>query len=151
MDWTQLDLDNPSEFLTTVVTKDSEVFNLGEFPEDFASPPGESIANNDGFGELTIPFTSIGGFSGEDFKVSLIPSSAVNPITEGFPTGLICGNSSGLSCNGSATLTVSYLADDGQGNGQSVPEPLTIFGSVTALGFGALFKREYSRRQKNSN
>lgn len=40
----------------------------------------------------------------------------------------------------------------GNGNGdvpKSVPEPLTILGSATALGFGALFKREHSRRQKN--
>lgn len=38
-----------------------------------------------------------------------------------------------------------------QPNPTPVPEPLTIFGSVTAFGFGAFFKREYSRRQKNSN
>jgi hypothetical protein len=30
----------------------------------------------------------------------------------------------------------------------TVPEPLTILGSVTALGFGTLLKREHSRRQK---
>jgi probable HAF family extracellular repeat protein len=29
-----------------------------------------------------------------------------------------------------------------------VPEPLTLLGSATALGFGTLFKREYSKRQK---
>ncbi len=29
-----------------------------------------------------------------------------------------------------------------------VPEPLTVIGSVTALGFGAYFKKEYSRKQK---
>jgi len=33
---------------------------------------------------------------------------------------------------------------------QSVPEPLTILGSATALGFGALLKREYSRKHKKS-
>jgi len=31
-----------------------------------------------------------------------------------------------------------------------VPEPLTIFGSATALGFGALLKREHSKKQKKS-
>lgn len=31
-----------------------------------------------------------------------------------------------------------------------VPEPLTILGSATALGFGALFKRQQSRKQKKS-
>jgi hypothetical protein len=29
-----------------------------------------------------------------------------------------------------------------------VPEPLTVLGSGVALGFGALFKKEYSRKQK---
>lgn len=40
------------------------------------------------------------------------------------------------------------------GGNQSVevqaPEPLTILGSATALGFGALFQREYSKRQKKT-
>lgn len=31
---------------------------------------------------------------------------------------------------------------------ETVPEPLTILGSSMALGFGALFKKEYSRKQK---
>jgi len=31
-----------------------------------------------------------------------------------------------------------------------VPEPLTIFGSGMALGFGALFKKEYSRKKKRA-
>ncbi|MEQ8970738.1 MAG: PEP-CTERM sorting domain-containing protein [Coleofasciculus sp. C1-SOL-03] len=33
---------------------------------------------------------------------------------------------------------------------EGVPEPLTILGSATALGFGALFKRQQSRKQKKS-
>lgn len=32
----------------------------------------------------------------------------------------------------------------------AVPEPLTILGSATALGFGALFKREHSKKQKKA-
>jgi len=32
----------------------------------------------------------------------------------------------------------------------ATPEPLTILGSVTALGFGGLLKREYSKKQKKS-
>ncbi|MBL1202460.1 MAG: PEP-CTERM sorting domain-containing protein [Nostoc sp. GBBB01] len=32
----------------------------------------------------------------------------------------------------------------------SVPEPSTIFGFATVLGFGAVFKRGYSRRQKKA-
>ncbi|MFP4124571.1 PEP-CTERM sorting domain-containing protein [Coleofasciculus sp.] len=33
---------------------------------------------------------------------------------------------------------------------EPVPEPLTILGSATALGFGALLKREHSRKQNKS-
>jgi hypothetical protein len=33
---------------------------------------------------------------------------------------------------------------------EPVPEPLTILGSATALGFGAFLKREHSRKQKKS-
>ena len=33
---------------------------------------------------------------------------------------------------------------------QIVPEPATILGSTTALGFGALLKRKHSRKQKKS-
>jgi hypothetical protein len=33
---------------------------------------------------------------------------------------------------------------------QPVPEPVTILGYATALGFGALFKREHSKRQKKA-
>jgi len=33
---------------------------------------------------------------------------------------------------------------------QAVPEPLTIVGSGLALGFGALFKKEYSKKQKKA-
>ena len=33
-------------------------------------------------------------------------------------------------------------------NADEVPEPLTILGSATALGFGALFKRAYSKRKQ---
>jgi len=33
---------------------------------------------------------------------------------------------------------------------ESVPEPLTILGSATAVGFGAFFKREHSKKPKKS-
>jgi len=35
-------------------------------------------------------------------------------------------------------------------NVQAVPEPLTIMGSGLGLAFGALFKKEYSRKQKKA-
>jgi hypothetical protein len=36
------------------------------------------------------------------------------------------------------------------GDGERVPEPLTILGSASALGFIPLFKKAYLRRQKKS-
>ncbi|MEQ8537772.1 MAG: PEP-CTERM sorting domain-containing protein [Coleofasciculus sp. D1-CHI-01] len=33
-------------------------------------------------------------------------------------------------------------------NPEPVPEPLTILGSATALGFGGLLKRQHSKKQK---
>jgi hypothetical protein len=58
----------------------------------------------------------------------------------------------------SASKTGVYAASsdfigDGQGftafvRAESVPEPLTMLASATALGFGAFFKREHSKNQK---
>ncbi|NJQ97241.1 MAG: cistern family PEP-CTERM protein [Hydrococcus sp. CSU_1_8] len=36
----------------------------------------------------------------------------------------------------------------GTGVGEAVPEPLTILGTAMALGFGGLFQREFSKKQK---
>ena len=49
----------------------------------------------------------------------------------------------------------SNFSGDGQGftvnvQTQSTPEPLTMLASATALGFGALFKRQHSKNQKKS-
>jgi hypothetical protein len=46
-----------------------------------------------------------------------------------------------ISVNPSDTKTESFEI-------KTVPEPLTILGSGMALGFGTLFKKEYSRKQK---
>lgn len=73
-----------------------------------------------------------------------------------------------LNNDGNADFSISLVdakVHDAQGNilgfvgnqlggNQSVevqaPEPLTILGSATALGFGALLKREHSKKQKKS-
>jgi hypothetical protein len=49
----------------------------------------------------------------------------------------------------------SNFSGDGQGftvniQAEPVPEPLTIFGSATGLGFAAFFKRKHSKKQKKS-
>lgn len=50
---------------------------------------------------------------------------------------------------------LSNFSGDGQGftvdvRAESVPEPLTMLASATALGFGAFLKREHSKNQKKS-
>jgi len=40
------------------------------------------------------------------------------------------------------------IKDIDKGDFSTVPEPLTILGSGVALGFGAMFKKEHSRRKK---
>jgi hypothetical protein len=47
----------------------------------------------------------------------------------------------------------SNFGGEGRGftvNVQAVPEPLTMLASATALGFGAFFKRQHSKKQKKS-
>jgi len=59
-------------------------------------------------------------------------------------------------------ITDSYISSNEAGIGEvafrtadvtpePVPEPMTIFGSATALGFGALFNRKNSKKQKNKD
>lgn len=50
-----------------------------------------------------------------------------------------------LENNSPPTLTVQF-----QNEPEAVPEPLTILGSATAIGFGVLLKREHSKKQRNS-
>jgi hypothetical protein len=49
----------------------------------------------------------------------------------------------------------SNFSGDGRGltvniQTEPVPEPLTILGSATGLGFAAFFKRKHSKKQKKS-
>jgi|GEM_PF-1736393 len=46
------------------------------------------------------------------------------------------------------SVSESFL-DETNFHVEKVPEPLTILGSATALGFGVLLKREYSKKPKN--
>ena len=52
-----------------------------------------------------------------------------------------------------AYQTISNFGGEGKGltaNVQVVPEPLTILGSATGVGFAAFFKRKHSKKQKKS-
>lgn len=56
-------------------------------------------------------------------------------------------NGSGVA---NVTVCLESSSDPGCFESTSVPEPLTILGSATALGFGTLLKRQQSKKQKKS-
>ncbi|BAY06965.1 PEP-CTERM sorting domain-containing protein [Calothrix sp. NIES-2098] len=55
-------------------------------------------------------------------------------------TGSLSGNRSFLGSDSSGLTTISLTT-------QAVPEPLTILGSATALGFGTTLKKKYGKKQ----
>lgn len=90
----------------------------------------------------TFPFdyngTTLGGITG-NWRFD----DQVRPLTEVLAQELLDGN---MYIN---LHTVNFPS--GEIRGQvvpAVPEPFTILGSATVLGFGVLFKKEYSRRLK---
>jgi hypothetical protein len=48
---------------------------------------------------------------------------------------------------GDSDLKTTFIAD-GSFDVEPVPEPLTMFGAAAALGYGAIFKRKYSKNTK---
>jgi hypothetical protein len=68
------------------------------------------------------------------------PNSVANAIDGDLLTHTRMGNTSGQ--NERLSITLGYTSE-------SVPEPLTLLGSATALGFGAFLKREHSKRQRH--
>ncbi|MEQ9672049.1 PEP-CTERM sorting domain-containing protein [Coleofasciculus sp. G2-EDA-02] len=67
------------------------------------------------------------------------------------------GNNSEIFVNGFTSAPVTRVSIDLPGSGaidnitySKVPEPLTILGSTMALGFGAMFKKQQSKKQKKS-
>jgi len=68
------------------------------------------------------------------------PNSVANAIDGDLLTHTTMGNTRGQTER--LSITLGYTSE-------SVPEPLTILGSATALGFGAFLKREHSKRQRH--
>lgn len=98
------------------------------------------------------PFTTTGGFTATETSSGIFTNSLNISFSPDLPLP------DGM---GGATTRIDYfydcvgacldLAPDNEVytyNGTPVPEPLTILGSGMALGVGALFKKEYSRKQK---
>jgi len=87
----------------------------------------------------------------------LAPLADYNPFLNGHINGQVVAKSiTGTSSEfhivapntGSSVMFEGNLPDS---EPESVPEPLTILGSGMALGFGAFFKRQQSKKQKNAN
>jgi hypothetical protein len=95
------------------------------------------------------PITSVGSTAPDDHGVGSIMWTGLNTTTIGFTLDPNL-DPPGPDPERSAIAFNSFeftLPDEPP---VSVPEPLTILGSVTALGFGALLKREHSKKRKKS-
>jgi hypothetical protein len=74
--------------------------------------------------------------------VFLDPGDTEELVSVGASSTLIASSSTDSTDDTTAALPITVT--------KAVPEPLTILGSGVALGFGVLFKREYSKKQKKS-
>ncbi|MEQ9233800.1 PEP-CTERM sorting domain-containing protein [Coleofasciculus sp. E2-BRE-01] len=90
-------------------------------------------------GSVLAPFADYNEFSNGHINGQLIAKSVTGTSGEFHIVAPNNGNSS-----------VLFEGDD-LPDPEAVPEPLTILGSGMALGFGAFFKRQQSKKQKNAN
>ncbi|MEL6495839.1 MAG: PEP-CTERM sorting domain-containing protein [Cyanobacteria bacterium J06623_7] len=127
-----------------------------------SSTPSFDFVVTEGGGKLKVTDAA---FAGDIFQVSnngsvLGSTSSVSPNdgisildpNAAFLSPLFSSGSFSLG-EGAQSIVISPTASPfGGGDGfiryDQVPEPLTILGSLTAIGMGALLKREYSRKQK---
>ncbi|MEL6910023.1 MAG: PEP-CTERM sorting domain-containing protein [Cyanobacteria bacterium J06631_6] len=127
--------------------------------------PTQPYNFNVGAGGAKLKVTDV-GFAGDIFQVSnfgtvigstssVSADDSVNLIdpNEAFNSPLFSSGSFDLrEGNQSITITPTAAPFGPGGSGfirfDPVPEPLTIFGSLAAIGMGAFLKREYSRNSK---
>ncbi|MEQ8755512.1 MAG: PEP-CTERM sorting domain-containing protein [Coleofasciculus sp. G1-WW12-02] len=85
----------------------------------------------------------------------LAPLAEYNEFSNGHINGQMIARS--ITGNGEYHIVApnngnsSVVFDGDLPDPEAVPEPLTILGSGMALGFGAFFKRQQSKKQKNAN
>jgi hypothetical protein len=106
-------------------------------------------------GSKTIVFSFSGGEIINDTKMQPIDilgaGSQTETIGHQFSQNFLLGvGTYTVTSQGNITVDQSEFKDVKQGTFTvaAVPEPLTILGSGVALGFGALFKKEYSKKHK---
>lgn len=140
-------------------TETYEVINI-QFTLDFGTGLGPQNVTLDNFGLIPTPLQ----FSPHDTSnelshtnpfAQLFPNSGLSAINPGWNQGMSEGGNFTMSGSGDGVNTpndpsgvggiilfsTSSETLTGTWTAQAIPEPLTILGSLTALGFGALFKR----------
>jgi hypothetical protein len=128
------DFDSSIEFFTISV----EGFDLGSF---LNNTPGDDLFDNASFNDTGNQYSST------STATAIIPQATLNSIiADGFFTATFTTNNTYIN-NLSAGEFAAYDVTFTEG-AAAVPEPLTILGSATALGFGALFKRQRSKSKK---
>ncbi|MFW5666048.1 MAG: PEP-CTERM sorting domain-containing protein [Coleofasciculus sp.] len=138
---------------TVLVNVTGNPFNLTSgFQMNLNDNPNGAGANRVLFNFVDATLLNSTGFSWQ--------GSVLAPLAEynEFSNGHINGQMIAKSITGSGQFHI--VAPNNGGNVQfdgdlpdpeAVPEPLTILGSGMALGFGAFFKRQQSKKQKNAN
>ena len=91
----------------------------------------------------------IAGIDLNEFGITAT-TAAANQVVYGFELTSGTGGTGGADIYGNFTSAASTTQLRAVPSGLAVPEPLTILGSGIALGFGALMKREHSRKRQKT-
>lgn len=144
---------NPNS--TVLVNVTGNPFNLTNgFQMNLNGNPNGAGANQVLFNFVEATQLNSTGFSWQGSV--LAPLAEYNEFSNGHINGQMIAKS--ITGNGefhivapnNGNSSVVFEGDD-LPDPEAVPEPLTILGSGMALGFGAFFKRQQSKKQKNAN
>ena len=128
----------------------SETFPVADVQSKFVgftTFAGETVGNYEFNADLTNPFKVQ---KGETIWFSALANSPTFRPEFSWFEGLGDDNSSIQEFLNTGTRFTRISDRAFSLKGRVVPEPLTILGSGLALGFGAYFKKEYSRKQKKA-
>ncbi|MEQ9548725.1 MAG: PEP-CTERM sorting domain-containing protein [Coleofasciculus sp. G3-WIS-01] len=143
---------NPNS--TVLVNVTGNPFNLTSgFQMNLNGNPNGAGANRVLFNFVDATQLNSTGFSWQGSV--LAPLAEYNEFSNGHINGQMIARS--ITGNGEFHIVApnnggsSVLFEGDLPDPEAVPEPLTILGSGMALGFGAFFKRQQSKKQKNAN
>ena len=98
-----------------------------------------------------------GGFKNVDVCVYAAHNCSSGNVNQGLSSGSsetfllnISGNFGATPAVTLSNFALKFQTQDGSYEAASVPEPITVVGSGLALGFGALFKRELSKKRNKA-